>query len=59
MIRWLFLALGLIVLIVYARAEWYGMTLHQSQRQYIPHGLRSAAHGGYRSYWTSGFHGGK
>ena len=57
--RWLFLVVGLIVLSGYAWAEWRGLTLQHSQRQYIPHGLRSAPHGGYRSYWISGFHGGK
>lgn len=53
------MAVGLIVLSGYAWTEWRGMTLQHPERQYIPHGLRSASHGGYRSYWTSGFHGGK
>jgi len=59
MMRALFIVVGLVVLAGYTYVEWRGLTLHQPQRQYIPHGLRSASHGGYRSYWSSGFHGGK
>ena len=59
MIRALFLMVGLAVVSSYAFAEWRGLTFHHPQRTYIPHGLRSASHGGYRSYWSSGFHGGK
>ncbi len=59
MIRGLFMVVGLIVLSGYGYAEWRGLSMHRSQRTFIPHGLRSASHGGYRSYWNSGFHGGK
>lgn len=59
MIRGLVLGIGVLVLSGYAYAEWRGLTIRTPHRTYIPHGLRSASHGGYRSYWSSGFHGGK
>jgi hypothetical protein len=59
MARAFLLIVGLIVLSGYSYAEWRGLTIQTPQRTYIPHGLRSASHGGYRSYWSSGFHGGK
>lgn len=59
MMRILFIIAGLTILSGYAWTEWHGLTVHHTKREFIPHGLRSASHGGYRSYWTSGFHGGK
>ncbi len=43
----------------YGFIGWRGLELMPSHRQTVAHGLRSASHGGYRSFWTSGFHGGK
>jgi len=54
-----YLAFGVLVLLGYGVAEWLGLNLQLPRQQYSPQGLRSAAHGGYRSYWSSGFHGGK
>ncbi len=51
---------GLLILLGYSFVEWRGLNLQMPRQQpYAPQGLRSAAHGGYRSYWSSGFHGGK
>ena len=52
-------AFGLLVLLGYSFVEWRGLNLQTPRKQFSPQGLRSAAHGGYRSYWSSGFHGGK
>jgi hypothetical protein len=52
-------ALGLLVLLGYGFMDWRGLEPRLPRRQYSPQGLRSASHGGYRSFWYSGFHGGK
>ena len=51
--------LGSLIILGYGFADWKGLELGRSHRQYVPAGLRSASHGGYRSFWYSGFHGGK
>ena len=43
----------------YGIIGWRGLELRPTHRQFTPHGLRSASHGGYRSFWFGGFHGGK
>jgi hypothetical protein len=51
---------GLLVILGYSYVTWRGVTIGGApQRQYVPGGLRGASHGGYRSFWYSGFHGGK
>ena len=57
--RALYITFALIVLGGYAYIDLRGLDLIPHKRQIVPHGLRSAAHGGYRSYWYSGYHGGK
>jgi len=58
--RRLYLAFGLLVLLGYSYTAWRGLELQLvPRRTYTPQGLRSASHGGYRSYWFGGFHGGK
>jgi hypothetical protein len=57
--RGFFKVFGFLVLMGYSFVEWRGLNLQLPRQQYSPQGLRSAAHGGYRSYWSSGFHGGK
>jgi hypothetical protein len=51
---------GLLVILGYGYVGWRGVELMgSSHRQYVAGGLRGASHGGYRSFWYSGFHGGK
>ena len=52
---------GLLVILTYGYATWRGVMLFggASQRQVVAGGLRGASHTGYRSFWYSGFHGGK
>ena len=50
---------GVLVLAGFSLLTWRGIQPGLGQRQYVPGGLRGAAHGGYRSFWYSGFHGGK
>ena len=57
--RKLYAAFGLFVLLGYGFVDWRGLELTPHKKQFVPHGLRSAAHGGYRSFWFSGYHGGK
>lgn len=60
MVKAIYTALGLLLLTGYASAIWRGTQLSApGQRQYVAGGLRGASHGGYRSFWYSGFHGGK
>jgi hypothetical protein len=51
--------LGMLIVLGYGYADFRGLELGPSHRQTVPQGLRSASHGGYRSFWYSGFHGGK
>lgn len=51
--------LGMLIVLGYGFVDWRGLELRPAHRQFVPHGMRSAGHGGYRSFWTSGFHGGK
>ncbi|HYS54667.1 MAG TPA: hypothetical protein VER58_12990 [Thermoanaerobaculia bacterium] len=57
--RRLYLAFGLFILLGYSYMAWRGVEIRLPRRAYSPQGLRSAAHGGYRSFWFGGFHGGK
>jgi hypothetical protein len=50
---------GILIIAGYSFVSYRGMELTPHKTQFVPHGLRSAAHGGYRSYWYSGYHGGK
>lgn len=57
--RKLYTFFGLVVLLGYGYVDWRGLELTPSHRKFVPQGLRSAGHSGYRSFWYSGFHGGK
>lgn len=60
MIKAIYTAFGLLLLVGYTSLVWRGYALGSTgQRQYVAGGLRGASHGGYRSFWYSGFHGGK
>ena len=51
---------GAAILLGYSYVDWRGLELTRSHRTFVPQGLRSASHSGYRSsFWFSGFHGGK
>lgn len=50
---------GLLVVLGYGALVWIPVIGGSTQRHYAPGGLRGAAHTGYRSFWYSGFHGGK
>ena len=51
--------LGTLVIGAYGFTGWRGMEVSTTKRTFVPQGLRAASHGGYRSFWYSGFHGGK
>lgn len=51
--------LGIFIIAAYGFVDYRGLELTPHKKQFVPHGLRSAAHGGYRSYWYGGYHGGK
>ena len=57
--RKLYTLFGIVVLLGYSYVDWRGLELTPSHRTFHPQGLRSASHGGYRSFWFTGFHGGK
>jgi hypothetical protein len=57
--RKFYAVLGTLIVLGYGFVDWRGLELGPSHRQTVQHGLRSAAHGGYRSFWYGGFHGGK
>lgn len=57
--RKLYALFGMLVLLGYGYVGWRGIELAPSHRTVAPGGLRSASHSGYRSFWYSGFHGGK
>jgi hypothetical protein len=50
---------AMIILASYAYIDLRGLELSPHKKQFVPHGLRSVSHGGYRSFWYSGYHGGK
>lgn len=57
--RRLYTIFGILTLLGYSFMEVRGLEFRRQRRELMAQGLRSAAHGGYRSYWSSGFHGGK
>ncbi len=56
--NWLYTLLGLVLVATYAIADFRGLELPMTSRNVVPQGLRGAR-GGSRSFWYSGFHGGK
>lgn len=60
MIKTAYALFGLFVVAGTSLLNWRGFDFTPAaQRQYVAGGLRGASHGGYRSFWYSGFHGGK
>ncbi|HEX3108068.1 MAG TPA: hypothetical protein VHU41_03160 [Thermoanaerobaculia bacterium] len=59
MFKAFYAAFGILVLAGFSFVTWRGIQPAMGQRKYVAGGLRGAAHGGYRSFWYSGFHGGK
>jgi hypothetical protein len=57
-VKKLYAAFGLLVVLGYGWADLRGHEFSAAGRRTIPQSARGA-HGGYRSYWYSGFHGGK
>ncbi len=55
----LYMIFGLFIVLAYGFVDYRGLELTPRRKQFVPHGLRSAAHGGYRSFWFIGYHGGK
>ena len=58
MTRFLYTVFGIAVLGVFAYAALQGREMRTKPRTYMPLSVRGSS-GGYRSYWYSGFHGGK
>ena len=56
--NYVYTVLGLILVAAYAIADLRGLEVPQTTKSVAPQGLRGA-HGGSRSFWYSGFHGGK
>ena len=59
MFKTIYALFGILVLAGFSFVTWRGIQPGVGQRKYVAEGLRGAAHGGYRSFWYSGFHGGK
>jgi len=49
---------GILILASYAWIDLHGYELTPHKRNFAPKGVRGS-HGGYRSFWFSGYHGGK
>ena len=55
-----YLAVGIVLLLLYGVASYAGWELGSPQRQFVPADVRNSP-GGYRSFhfWHFGYHGGK
>ena len=56
--NFLYVFIGVVVVAAYAITDLRGVELRQTTRSVAPAGLRGVR-GGSRSFWYSGFHGGK
>ena len=56
--RWLYAALGAIVIATYGHVAWRGLELPTTKKSMAPQGMRGA-HGGSRTFWVGGYRGGK
>lgn len=56
----LYTLFGIFILLGYAYVDFRGLELTPHKKQFVPQGasVRTVRHG-YRSYWYSGYHGGK
>lgn len=54
----LYAFIGIVVVATYAVCDLRGLEIRQTVRSNAPQGLRGVR-GGSRSFWYSGFHGGK
>ncbi len=58
MMRKLYVLFALLVVGGYAYAGWTGMELSPKKKGFAPQGVRGT-HGGARSFWYTGYRGGK
>jgi len=58
MMRGLYVLFALLVIGGYAYAGWTGREMRSSKRGYAPQGVRGT-HAGARSFWYTGYRGGK
>ncbi len=56
--KFLYVIFGFVVLVLYASADLRGREFSQTKKGFVPQGVRGT-HGGSRSFWYSGYHGGK
>ncbi|HEX7153979.1 MAG TPA: hypothetical protein VF618_20990 [Thermoanaerobaculia bacterium] len=56
--RWLYTILGIGLLALYTVAELRGLEFRQTKKGYVPSTMRGKS-GGSRSFWYSGYRGGK
>lgn len=56
--RFLYAILGILIIGGYAAASYTGWELRSARKGYAPAGIRGA-HSGARSFWYTGYHGGK
>lgn len=57
--KYLYFIFGLLVVVGYAWADLRGREFRQTKKGFVPQGLRGAQAAGARSFWYSGYHGGK
>jgi hypothetical protein len=56
--RFLYALLGILIIAGYGFAAWTGFEFRSSRKGYAPAGIRGT-HSGARSFWYTGYHGGK
>jgi hypothetical protein len=56
--KMLYALIGLLIIGGYAWADWNGQEFNRARRGYAPQSLRGSQSGA-RSFWYTGYHGGK
>lgn len=56
--KFLYALFGILIIAGYGFAAWNGLELRSARKGYAPAGIRGAQ-GGARTFWYSGYHGGK
>jgi hypothetical protein len=56
--KFFYVVFGILVLVVYASADLRGREFRQTKKGFVPQGVRGAQSGA-RSFWYSGYRGGK